>query len=183
MYENTLKYTKTDQVRQLNLTGGGAAPLGFPCISWGEGFALLPRPPLLKFMRGFAPQTPLKIQRMCDLEFAWDPVRSFATWNSPGIPIRSFATWNSNSGSQNLLKGGNFLNPCLKYPTTPTPCIQIRTFATWNSNSGSQNQRQGSNLLNPCLKYPTPPPDATPPAWGGVGGVFEARIKQIAALK
>ena len=121
---------------------------------------------------------------LCDLEFARDPIRSFATWNSPGIPIRTFATWNSNSGSRNLLQGGNLLNPCLKYPTTPTPCIQIRTFATWNSNSGSQIQVQGSNLLNPCLKSPTRPPHAPPhPAWGGVGGVFEARIKQIAALK
>ena len=34
---------------------------------------------------------------------------------------------------------------------------------------------QGSNLVNPCLKYPT--------HWGGVDGVFEARIKQMAALK
>jgi hypothetical protein len=38
---------------------------------------------------------------------------------------------------------------------------------------------------NPCLKYRTTPPDANtqPPAWGAVGGVLEARIKQMAALK
>ena len=36
-----------------------------------------------------------------------------------------------------------------------------------------------TNLRNPCLTYPTPPPRAC----GGVGAVFEARIKRIAALK
>ena len=30
---------------------------------------------------------------------------------------------------------------------------------------------------------PTSPPPAPPPAWGVVGGVFQTRIKQIAALK
>ena len=33
---------------------------------------------------------------------------------------------------------------------------------------------QGSNLRNPCLKYPT--------GMGWLGGVFEARIEQVAAL-
>ena len=111
------------------------------------------------------------------------PIRVFATWSSPGIPIRTCATWNSDSGSHNLLQGSNLLNPCLKYPTNPTPYIQTRTFATWNSNSGSRNQIQVSNLLNPCLKYPTLPTHAPPLAWGRVGQVFEARSKQIAALK
>ena len=50
------------------------------------------------------------------------PIRVFATWNSPGIPIRTFATWNSNSGSQNLLRGRNLLNPCDKSPPHPPPC-------------------------------------------------------------
>ena len=41
MYENTSRYTKNDQARQLNLTGGAAPPPDLPCISWGGGL----RPP------------------------------------------------------------------------------------------------------------------------------------------
>ena len=41
-----------------------------------------------------------------------------------------------------------------------------------------------SNTPPPHPMPPPPPPPANPlPAWDGVGGVFEARIKQIAALK
>ena len=41
---------------------------------------------------------------------------------------------------------------------------------------------EGAICLTLASNTPPHPPHAPPPAWGGVGGVFEARIKQIAAL-
>ena len=51
-------WAKKQKCRAPAKLGGAAPPPNPPCDSGGKGFALPPRPPILRFMRGFAPQTP-----------------------------------------------------------------------------------------------------------------------------
>ena len=88
---------------------------GFPpWISGGKGFALPPRPPILKFMRGFAPQTPHILTS--DVPFRANVAKSLYCCSKMSLP--EFASHSRHSRHSSHAAGNGVKNRPPRPPST-----------------------------------------------------------------
>ena len=126
----------------------------------------------------------------------WNPNSGFATWNSPGTQFGVLQPWIRLGSQVGVLRPGIRIPGRETYfkaaiclilaSNTPPPPPHVSKFGFLRPGiriPGRETKFKAAICLILASSTPPPPPHVPPPAWGGVGGVFEARIKKIAALK